>query len=310
MRSFEELYDSFQNKFQTDNELSKAKNKYDMENKKRKKLALTVCLVIDGLCVIYSLIILKTLIIFTMFPLLIFNLFIYIIIVALFNTHHKEYALVFKEHVIKELIGNFFDNIEYFPSSQMPSGIYDEGLYRETYNRYYSDDYIKTRINDKYAIEMAEVITQHVTTDSDGDTHTETLFHGLFSRIILNKSINCDFRITPNYRKYKDKLEMDSSEFEKLFNVFTTNKIVGMQLLTADIMEEIMQFKSKTKYAFDIFINQNIIYLRFNCGTMFEPTSFKNGILDEKGLRKYYDALDFISTLTNRIVRIINETEI
>ena len=196
----------------------------------------------------------------------------------------------------------------------MPEAIYNEAKYGEYYNRYYSDDYLEAKIDSKYLLDMAEVLTQRVETktDSDGSTHTETttLFHGLFAKVILDKSINSDLRITPNYYTYKNKLEMDSNEFEKKFNVFATDKIIGMQILTADIMEEILEFKNKTKNSFDIFINQNIIYLRFNCGSMFETVALKKGELSEKELRKYYDVLEFITKLTNKIINTINETEL
>ncbi len=82
----------------------------------------------------------------------------------------------------------------------------------------------------------------------------------------MEKSINSNLRIAYNYSGYKNKLEMDSSEFEKKFDVFASDKIIGMQILTADIMEEILQFKNKIKEDFDIFINNNVIYLRFHCG--------------------------------------------
>ena len=83
-----------------------------------------------------------------------------------------------------------------------------------------------------------------------------------------------------------------------------------MQLLTADIMEKILEFKKKTGENFDIFISENNIYLRFHCGSMFEPTLVKKEILDEKSLRTYYDILNFVNDLSRKIIKIIDETEI
>ena len=103
---------------------------------------------------------------------------------------------------------------------------------------------------------------------------------------------------------------MDSSEFEKAFNVYTSDKIKGMQILTADIMDDILEFKNKTKYNFDIYIKDDKIYLRFSCGHIFEPYFRKNEILNEKSLKSYYDILSFTCELTNKIIKVINEVEI
>ena len=198
----------------------------------------------------------------------------------------------------------------------MPGSIYNEPKYVGSYNRYSSDDYIEAKIDNKYLIDMAEVCTEREEEhrDSDGTTHTTTytVFHGLFAKIVIDKSINTDLRITrgSKFSAYKDRLEMDSSEFEKNFNVYTSNKIIGMQLLTADIMEDILEFKNKTKKEFDIFVDQNIVYLRFHCGSMFEVNKIKKGKFDEKSLREYYDILEFVYKLTTKIIKIIDETEI
>ena len=103
---------------------------------------------------------------------------------------------------------------------------------------------------------------------------------------------------------------MDSSEFEKAFNVYASDKIIGMQILTADIMEDILEFKNLTKQHFDIVINNNNIYLRFHCGSMFEPHFKKKNILDEKSLKSYYDILNFTCELTNKIINVVNDVEI
>ena len=311
MKDFEELY----NKFQNNKEIIETATEAKKERKKRNTIIFSVILTVDIILITVLYIVLKSIMIFMFLPMIfIANVFALIISLIIPNEKQKEYEKVFKEQIIKELLENVFDDIEYFPDKKMPQKIYDEGKYGGYYNRYHSDDYLEAKINKKFLIDMAEVLTQRVETktDSDGHTSTETttLFHGIFAKITIDKSINSDLRITDNYRSYKNRLEMDSSEFENKFNVFASDKIIGMQLLTADIMEELIDFKNKTKDYFDIFINENNIYLRFHCGTMFETVSFKNGQLNEKGLRKYYDVLAFINKIASRLIEIIDEVEI
>ena len=162
---------------------------------------------------------------------------------------------------------------------------------------------------------MAEILTQKEEeyTDSDGEEHTRTItvFNGLFAKVLMHKSIMGQLKIMQNRTIFsKNKLEMDSSEFEKYFDVEASNKIVGMQLLTADVMEELIAFQNNTNIKYDIFIKDNELYLRFHCGEMFEPGKLKNGPIEKEVLRKYFYMLNFTYNLSSKLINIINETMI
>ena len=254
-------------------------------------------------------------VLFVMLPAMFFVGILILCISMFFTKKHRKYTTIFKRIVIENLIKNFYNNLEYYPEKQMPERIYDEGRY-EYYNRYYSDDYIEAKINNKYDIGMAEVKTVHETTrtDSEGRRHTTrtTKFHGIFEKIVIDKSINSELKIkrNGNLAFSNNRLEMDSSEFEKYFDVSATNKIIGMQLLTADVMEELIDFENKTNIKYDIVINNNNIYLRFHCGSMFEPHALKKGIIDKDCLQKYFYMLNFTYNLSDKIIKLIHETEI
>ena len=312
MKSFEELYNELKN----NQEVLNAGREVVAERKKRNKISIIVYLIIDSIIVaIMNKIMGFSTYTFVFYIICIFiaDIIIFIIMLILFNKKQKAFMPIFKESIIQKMINNFFNNVEYFPNKKMPSYIYEQCEY-EKYDNYFSDDYIEATINEKYPIEMAEVHTEReeTYTDSDGNTHTSkyTVFHGVFAKITMDKSIKSDLRITYNYSGYKNRLEMDSSEFEKKFDVFTSNKIIGMQLLTADIMEEILEFKKDKKQFFDMYIYNNSIYLRFNCGSMFEPVIRKKQILDEKSLNMYYNILEFVYDLSNKLIKTIEETEI
>ena len=83
-----------------------------------------------------------------------------------------------------------------------------------------------------------------------------------------------------------------------------------MQLLTHDIMELLVSFKKSTGINYDISIYDDIMFLRFHTGTMFEFKSFKKGAFDETMLRRYYNVLDFTYTLSHMIIDLIKKTEI
>lgn len=317
MKSFDEIYNELQNENNT--ELEEAWQEAKKENRRKKKISIIICLIID---IIYAIMFFKnktiyrinSTIFFTTIFILIINIFVVVVISIIFNKKKKMYNNKFKEIVINKLIGDFYDNLEYFPKKLMPERIY-RSLKYEGYDIYHSDDYFEALINNKYSIQMAEILTkeEETYTDSDGDKHTRyiTKFHGLFAKIVMNKSIDSELRIMQDKAFIVgNKLKMDSDEFEKYFDVTATNKIIGMQLLTADIMEELIEFENKTKIKFDVIIKNNELYLRFHSGEMFEAGNIKKGLIDKEKVQSYFNILKFTYNLANKLINLVNETQI
>lgn len=209
-KNFEELF----NNIKKNEEIIKAWELANNERKKRNRVLLILLSIID---ISMAVIILKRfqleLIPFTIALVFIINIFVGMIVSIMFRKKQREYTKIFKNEIIKPLINNFYNNLEYFPEKKMPQGIYNEANYNEFYNRYYSDDYLEAKIDNMYDISMAEVETQKVETDTDSNgnttTTTTTIFHGLFAKILINKSIQSNLRIGTSGSK-KERLEMDS----------------------------------------------------------------------------------------------------
>lgn len=314
MKTFEEVYEELQCK--NSSELNNSWEAAKKESKKSKKISIIVCLIIDAVLVTMFL---QNSISASWVPLvmsiLISNIIVYAIICALFSKNHNEYKTKYKQIVINKLMSNFYNNVEYFPNKSMPEYIYKKADYNEKYDIYESEDYLEANINNKYSIQMAEILTQEeeAYTDSEGDEHTRkiTIFNGLFAKVIMDKSITGELRISQNRTVYsKNKLEMDSSEFEKYFDVEASNNIVGMQILTADVMEELIDFQNNANMEYDICIQDNELYLRFHCGEMFEAGKLKDGPIDRDTVKKYFYMLNFTYNLSNKLINIINDTEI
>ena len=309
MKTFEEIYENIINK--NGEELNKAVKELKNKNKKLAITTLMICLIID---IIYIILKINKNLYTIMFTILI-NLIIIVIssVIAITAKERKKYLELYKKRIIKSIIDNFYNNVKYLPFEKMPENIYKEVNY-ENYNKYYSDDYFIGLIDNKNKIEMAEVVTKEERTyeDSEGNTKSQDIlkFKGLFSKIEIEKSIENELQISKNNKSKRNKVEMDSQEFEKSFDVNCTNKIVAMQILTADIMEELISFKKKYKIEYDIYIKNNIIYLRFHCGNMFETGNLKKGIVDKNLLEKYFNILNFTYKVSNKLIKTINDTEI
>lgn len=319
MKTFDEIYEELQNADNT--ELNKLWADAKKENDKAKKTAKIICLIID---VFFAIIFFKNIMnagsLFFMLYMLIFILILNVIVYGIAtglagaSKNQIQFKTKYKNIVINKLMNNFYDDLEYFPNKEMPEYIYDNLKY-EYYNRYKSEDYFEAQINNKYSIQMAEILTQKEETYKDSEGRTKkriiTKFHGLFAKIVMNKSINSELEIMQNGALLLNKkLKMDSSEFEKYFDVKATNQIIGMQILTADVMEELIDFENKTNMKFDIFIKGNELYLRFHSGEMFEVGDLKNGPVDKNSIQKYFYMLNFTYNLSNKLINVVKDTEI
>lgn len=320
MKNFEDLFKEIEENQEIKKSWQEAREEQKKMNKIRGIMAIiTIVLGLGFIILKMNLNSYKEFNAFLIIPSLFFIFFVNLIafvITCLISKKQNAYKLEFKQVIIKKLIDNFYDNLEYYPLKEMPERIYEKPNYNEYYNEYHSEDYFEGQIKNKYYIDMAEVFTEHVEThtDSEGNTHTTrtTIFHGLFAKVTSEKSITSELRIVQDkIGKYnKNRLNMDSSEFEKYFDVITDNKIIAMQLLTADVMEEMIEFENKTNMKYDIVVKENEIYLRFHCGDMFEPQSVRKGIINKAQLEKYFYMLNFTYNLSNRLIELINETEI
>lgn len=231
------------------------------------------------------------------------------------KNQYSKYKLIYKENVIKQFIHAYSDKLKYYPEQGISSRIYNNGDFERDYDLYHSEDLIAGEILEECKITMAEVHTQREeeSTDSDGDTITTyvTLFHGLFAEIEIPKFLLFETRIRRNALlssvfKGKQKLEMDSSKFEKIFDVHTTDKIQTMRILTSDVIQMLIDFKAKNKVTPEITIKGNKLYIRFATGNVFEPSLLKQDINYDK-LKKYYNIINFTFDLAKQLAKNIIE---
>ena len=240
-----------------------------------------------------------------------FLAFIIVLLYIAFSKNRRNYNKLFKEKVIKTFVKEYSSSLEYLPNKNILKLTYIKGEF-ERPDRFFSEDLIIGTLEDGNKISMAEVESQIGSRDEDGNVEYMTVFYGLFAEIKLNKTVLANIKIRKNtfeLIKPKDKVEMDSSEFEKIFNVYGTNQIITMQLLTSDVMQMLIDFKEQNKFTPEITIKENNMYIRFDTGEVFEANMLKKA-LDYDTLLKYYNIINFTLELTEKILKNIKETEI
>ncbi len=308
MRSFDEIY----NKLATD----KAETVTELEKLRKRQAILSTCVIIEvivlfviGFGVSLGFLGKSGKNIFA-----IFFCFGAVAVSVILISKNQQYRKKFKKEIIEPFIKEFDRNLSFYPERQMDSSTYRRGEF-ERYDVYHAEDLIEGILDGKYSVTMANVKTESVKTDSEGHTSKSTIFHGIFGEITCSKKIPGYIKIHSNKGaqgilfNQGNKIEMDSSEFEKVFDVYGTNPIVVMQILTADIMEMLVEFKKNNKTTYELTIKDGAIYIRFHVGDAFEPNELKK-TLDYNNLKKYYDMIKFIFSVTTSINKVIEETEI
>lgn len=223
----------------------------------------------------------------------------------------KTYKNIFKEKIVSQLIKLGLENSEYYHDVGLTEEEYNLGEW-EKYDIYDSEDKIVATVNNEKMI-ISEVHTEDIRRDSDGDTKHVTLFHGLAGYIDLPKDIGCYIKVVKDrikiFGRATDDIKMDMSEFEKIFDVKTDDKIKAMQILTVDVMAELIEFIKTTEIKFEFYINHNKMYLRFHTGEVFEPDVFGQAMKYEE-VKKYFDIIYGVRNITQHISNVISNTEL
>ena len=226
----------------------------------------------------------------------------------------RQYIPMFKEKVIGTFVKSLDEDLQYKPNEGISSSIYRMGEF-EGYDKYYTEDLITGVLDEKYNFQMAEVETKKETRDTEGEWQETTVFHGLFAKVQCAKNIGTKIKIHSDKGTFGEifndntKVKMDSQEFERFFDVYGDNKIIVMQILTAEVMATMMDFIRNSGIIYELTIDRDQMYLRFHTGTLFEPKIFKNS-LDYDMLKKYYDIIDFVYKVTREINSVIEKTDI
>lgn len=239
---------------------------------KRKNITLIIFLIFILILMFFYKFILSNNIVLIIF----FVIFISILMINISIT--KKYKKIFKEIIIKKMISLYNEQLIYFGNKGISEIIYrDSGFYKD-YDKFYSEDLISGKIKKGYMFSMAQVRTKktQILQDNRGkvvDKEEEIVFDGLYGFLeLMNSSINSleiDVAINTIISKYKNsRIEVDSAEFEKNYDIFSNDKIKALQIFTPEVIDELNNFKNNLRKSIQIRIKNGKlffnVYLRKN----------------------------------------------
>lgn len=245
---------------------------------------------------------------------------IYIIIlaffpVALYYRKNKKvnemYLKTYKDTIIRNFVKCINRSLNYHNNGDdyLAKNYLDAKFDDIEYNTFYTHDYIEGITKDHVSLDLCNFSLQD---RNENDELLKTKYSGIFSFTMLDKSINNEVIIKKNrfLIKRRSKLvNLDSFEFEKYFDVYSSSNIIATEILTHDVMEDLVSFYKKYKIRFEIIIKNRKIHIRFDTGIMFAPNIFKKSN-NLKTLWVYYNILNFVISLTIKLNKTLKKVEV
>lgn len=218
----------------------------------------------------------------------------------------KEYRLLVKEVLLKEIIKSFNDTFEYYPTKAISDKrFYDMQLYSNSYgfSSYKGEDYIVGKVG-ATTVEMCEFSIGNVSglfmiadfnKQFKGTTKVLvkiTKEYKIDASEILDGQIGIN--IEGNYsdfikkRNYYNQVKLEDVQLEdpvftNAFDVYSSDQIEARYILSNSLMERILAFKSKYNYDMNFVFHDSKLYFTINWGAnMIEPYNITISVHERK----------------------------
>lgn len=243
---------------------------------------------------------------------------IFIIATIITSTPAREYNLAFKDYFVKSSLTEKFTDLKYMPESGLPRHVIASTNMMYMGDRYASNDLITAKYkNIDFTQADVHIEEEHETTDSDGNTRTYyvTIFKGRWMIFDFNKTFKANIQVCQKgfgnnkvntwFSKNKfERVEMESQEFNKAFNVYAQLPLEAFYILTPKMMERIKHLDEKNDGRLLLCFIDNKLHVgiydhddSFEHGSVFRP-------INEQQVRSK------ISTDIEKITMFVDEMEL
>ena len=189
-----------------------------------------------------------------------------IILITCINNKSKIFSSFYKEEVVDEIIHAFCPNATYSPNNGVGEDLFrNSGLFTSP-DRYHAEDLIEGCL-DKTSFICSEVHAEERrarSTKNGVQYYWEDIFKGFLFIADFHKEFLGETTILRNsFFKVKmgaSRVKMENPDFEKVFDVFSTNQIEARYLITPSMMERMLKLDSNFKKGVTIsFRNSTIL---------------------------------------------------
>ena len=232
---------------------------------------------------------------FVLFPPVSIALIVVAILLVIFvsSKRSKAYAAAYKQSVVKDALCEIFTDVSFYENEGINKDIIRNTQMMTTGDRFSSNDLVMGRYK-SIPFMQSDVHIEDRHTDSDGDTTYTTIFRGRWMIFEFNKNFSCDLQVVSrgfsgNMRKggifsffgSKDspkmsKVELENTEFNKIFNVFAQSQQEAFYILTPHIMQSLIELYNNSKAPLMLLFVNGQLHVASQTGKdAFEPSIFR-----------------------------------
>lgn len=209
------------------------------------------------------------------------------------------------------LIAGFFGDFSYISRGMLPESLIKKSLIVKKYDRMEADDSFSGKYDD-VSVSFAEYVVSKKSIRQNNDIRQEyykPIRRGIFFIARMNKNFTGQTIVVKDkgwlnklaHYKNMKRAGLESPEFEKLFEVYTTDQIEARYILTSVMLEYMTALKkifSKIEFSFfdeHVFINIETKKNLFECSCFFRSIINKKRITEN--FRELYLLFSIIDTL-------------
>ena len=188
-----------------------------------------------------------------------------IIFITCINNKSKIFSFFYKEEVVDEIIHAFCPNATYSPNNGVSEDLFrNSGLFTSP-NRYHAEDLIEGCL-DKTSFICSEVHAEERrarSTKNGVQYYWEDIFKGFLFIADFHKEFQGETTVLrDSFFKIKmgaSRVKMENPDFEKVFDVFSTNQIEARYLIIPSMMERMLKLDSNFKKGITISFRDSTI---------------------------------------------------
>ena len=228
------------------------------------------------------------------------------IIVSSFATRKEavDYRNAYKSYFVSTTMNKVFTNLKYSHEWGMPRSVLADTEMVNTGDRYSSNDYCVAKYKD-FPFMQADIHIQVESEDSDGNRTYSTIFRGRWITFDIKKKFEKKLLVAgagfhcERYDETFKKIELESNEFNRMFNVYAQDGFEAFYLLDPAVMERIMRLSELHDGRVMVCFDKGKMHIAINNNVdSFEPASI-NSPIDEKA--EFDKVMNDIKVVTNII---------
>ena len=245
-------------------------------------------------------------------PIIVFVFFSSLIIMIVLSIKTKKerevYVKAYKAYFINKQLVGVFTNLQYDHEKGLDESVLKSTDMIYTGDAYSSNDLVKGKYG-KVGFMQADVTITDRHEDSDGNTYYVTVFRGRYMIFEFPKKFNFRLAVIPSgyYHNFSGghnfkKVELESIDFNKKFNVYAEDNFGAFYILDPSFMVKMEELSEKYNNRLALYFADNKLIIGINNGNdSFEPPNPKLPIDEKAEIEKVSNDIKVITDFVDEL---------